>query len=138
MALFEWSKDYDLGVPEIDEQHHELINIINDLYESIKMGRSGSTVTVTLDRLVEYVESHFETEEEAMRKWSYPGYEEHREKHEDLRKKVHFLKDEQAGGREIATFELLNFLADWLKEHIAQVDREFGDFLHAKNTRNIL
>ena len=39
MALFEWSKDYDLGVPEIDEQHHELINIINDLYESIKMGR---------------------------------------------------------------------------------------------------
>lgn len=137
MALFEWSSEYEIEIPQIDDQHKELVRLINILYESISEGRSGETVHQTLNALLQYVEIHFETEENAMRDRNYPGFEEHLLKHEELRSKVLDLRKEELQGREIATFELLNFLVDWLKTHIAQTDRAFGNYLHQTGLRNI-
>lgn len=137
MALFEWSKEYELDIPQIDQQHRELVNMINTLYDSIKEGRSAEAVGLTLNRLLQYVEVHFDTEERAMQDINYPDFEDHQYTHEYLREKVLELKKEQLQGREIATFELLNFLVDWLKNHIANVDMAFGQYLHQQDRCNL-
>ncbi len=137
MPLFEWSSKYELDVPQIDAQHKELVGMINSLYDSIRGGRSAEAVNLTLNRLLQYVEVHFETEERAMQESHYPGYEEHLNRHEYLREKVLDLKKEQLQGQAIATFELLNFLADWLKSHIATVDMAFGEYLHQQERCNL-
>jgi len=137
MPLFEWSKEYELDVPQIDDQHRELVKLINDLYDSIKEGYSTEAVALTLNRLLQYVEVHFETEERAMQERHYPRYAEHMLIHEALRQKVLSLKKEQLQGRQIATFELLNFLVDWLKHHIANEDVLFGRFIHDSERSNL-
>jgi hemerythrin-like metal-binding protein len=130
MTLFEWTADLELKIPQIDDQHKELVKLINSLYESIQEGHASETVDITLNRLLQYVEVHFETEELAMQKRYYPDYKNHLSLHEEFRTKVLDLKKEQLQGKEIATFELLNFLADWLRNHIAHQDALFGKFVH--------
>ena len=137
MALFEWDSAYELDVPQIDNQHRELVRMINDLYESIKAGQASETVNRTVSQLLKYVEIHFDTEELSMQERGYPDFHTHHILHEDLRRKVLDLKKDQLQGREIATFELLNFLTDWLKEHIAHEDKMFGEFLHKMKHSNL-
>jgi hemerythrin len=137
MALFEWSSDYELDIPQIDNQHKELVKMINTLYESIKEEHSSEIVNQTMGNLLDYVEIHFETEEAAMLQRHYPGYEDHLLLHENLRSKVLDLKKDQLQGREIATFELLNFLVDWLKNHITNADGDFGDFIRNRDRVNL-
>ncbi len=137
MTLFKWTADLELDMPQIDDQHKELVKLINTLYESIREGHSSETVEKTLNSLLRYVEVHFETEEAAMRQRRYPGYKRHLMIHEDLRKKVLDLKKQQLQGRDVATFELLNFLVDWLKSHIASEDVLFGQFVHKMERSNL-
>jgi len=137
MALFEWDTSYELDIPQIDNQHKELVRMINDLYDSIKAGQAPETVNLILSQLLKYVEIHFDTEELAMQEMGYPDFQEHLVLHEDLRHKVFDLKRDQLQGREIATFELLNFLTGWLKEHIAHEDKLFGKFIHKMKRSNL-
>ncbi len=137
MALFDWSTDYELDIPQIDEQHKELVRMINSLYASIREGCSSDTVDQTLNRLLQYVDVHFSTEEQLMMDRHYPGYEHHLLLHENLRIKVMDLKKEQLQGREIATFELLNFLVDWLKNHIATADVAIARYIHDLDRSNL-
>ena len=135
MVLFEWKTDYELDIPQIDDQHKELVRMINDLYASIKDNTSSDAVDKTLNKLMQYVEVHFATEERAMQDRHYRALDSHIQQHDDLRAKVLDLKKEQLQGREIATFELLNFLTDWLKNHIANCDIAFGQFVHKLDQR---
>ena len=137
MSLFEWSADYELDIPQIDDQHKELVKMINTLYDSIQEGHSSETVNQTLNRLLQYVEVHFETEEHVMQERQYPGYQQHLLQHENLRHKVLDLKKEQLQGREIATFELLNFLVDWLKNHISTEDVAIARYIHDLDRSNL-
>lgn len=137
MALFEWKADYELDISQIDDQHKELVRMINDLYSSIKAEDSGDAINQTLNQLLQYVDVHFETEERAMQDRHYPGLPDHIQLHDDLRKKVLELRKEQLQGREIATFELLNFLTDWLKNHIATIDMAFGRYIQNLERRGL-
>ena len=137
MALFDWSKSYELEIPQIDNQHKELVRMINDLYGSLKGNGSAETVNQTLSQLLRYVEIHFETEERAMLERGYPGFDAHHHLHEDLRHKVFDLEKDQLLGREVATFELLNFLVDWLKNHIAHEDMLFGQYMRNMQRTNL-
>lgn len=137
MALFEWSKSYELDIPQIDNQHKELVRMINDLYGSMKGKASAETVNQTLSQLLRYVEIHFDTEERAMQERGYPEFETHHQLHEVLRHKVLDLEKDQLQGRNVATFELLNFLVDWLKNHISYEDMLFGQFLRKMERSNL-
>jgi hemerythrin len=138
MPIFEWNPSYELGIEQIDGQHKELVRMINDLYDSIKGRDSAEVVNRTLAQLLQYVEVHFDTEERAMQERGYPEFSEHHKLHEDLRRKVFDLKKSQLQGVDIATFELLNFLTDWLKEHIAYEDKLFGDFVNKMERSNLV
>ena len=65
-----------------------------------------------------------------MRESHYPELEGHIYLHELLRDEVLEMQKSQLQGEHVATFELLNFLADWLKNHIANADKAFGQYLH--------
>ena len=129
MTLFEWTSDYELDISQIDDQHKELVKMINDLYASIKGGHSEEAVNTTLNKLLQYVDVHFETEERSMQERNYPGLEDQIQLHNELRMKVLELKKEQLQGQNIASFELLNFLVDWLKDHISNTDRAYGEYI---------
>jgi len=125
-VFFEWQDAYELGLPDLDLQHTMIVNMLNELHAAMQSGEAESASGKTLEKLLLYVEEHFATEERAMRDNNFPGYEDHVNEHEIFREQVKTLHERHAQGNRIASQELLTILMRWFKDHIAEVDQEFG------------
>ncbi len=129
MPLFIWKPSYELNVPEIDVQHRHLVGLINELYDAMKDGRGQEVLDHILDELQEFIRQHFDTEERFMQKHNFPDLERHKEEHRKLGTQVQELTELRLYGNKISTPELMSFLCNWLRDHLAGTDKEFGDYL---------
>ena len=127
MNLFQWKKEYEIGLSKIDAQHRTLVDMLNKLYAAKKSDQAQQVVEEILDELLQYTKTHFSDEEAAMREANYPDLDKHRYEHIDLTDQVIMLH-----GDDPVTFELLNFLNEWLKVHLSGSDQEFGIFMRAQ------
>ena len=124
MPIFFWKKSYEIGIDEIDEQHRQLVAIINELSDAMMNRRGYLTVPHILERLGDYIQFHFTNEEEIMRETKYPALDEHCQEHLAMTTKVLEFKRNYSKDHEINASEVLNFLCDWLKEHIVVSDKK--------------
>jgi hemerythrin len=92
MAFFEWRDEYSVGIKKIDDQHQEIVNHLNNLFQSMKDGKGKDTLDNVLMGLVQYTKAHFSNEENLMKLYKYPGYEEHKQKHKKMTEHVVRLK----------------------------------------------
>ena len=85
MHDFVWKDDYASGVASIDDDHQRFFAIANDFKAEVERGVTPEKVEAVIDELIRHAEDHFDREERYMRRAGYPGYKEHRRKHEALR-----------------------------------------------------
>jgi len=118
-------------VAELDGQHQKLIALINDLTDAIKRGQGKAVSGQTLRGLTDYAQIHFQTEENYFARFAYPGAASHIHEHQEFTRK---LAGFQVGGAKGQTraIQLLQFLSDWLIQHILKTDKEYADFFNAK------
>ncbi|MCK5720041.1 MAG: hemerythrin family protein [Thiomargarita sp.] len=129
-AFFEWNEEISVGIQEIDEQHKQLINIINRLYHSIiRQDINKEVVKEILNELVEYTIIHFAVEESLFRIFSYPDYEKHKQQHTELTQQVMDINYKIQNETEELSLELMAFLRKWLKNHIMVSDKRYAPFL---------
>ena len=133
MALIIWNDSLQLGHEAIDKQHKKLVNIANDVHDSMLAGKSKSVLGSALADLIAYTQSHFRFEEQLFRKYRYPQIAEHVAEHANLASQVLDFKARFDGGRTMLCVELLQFLTNWLSTHIAGSDREFVTYLRKRN-----
>jgi hemerythrin len=122
MNRIEWNDSLKIGMEEIDNQHHELVVIYNELCDAIE-SRAGAEQTMRILRhLGHYTSVHFATEEALMRMLEYPEYEPHKRAHdaliEELRKLTHMAADLPQG----VNFQLMHMIKQWLSQHILETD----------------
>jgi len=131
MALLTWNASYSVGVKTLDSQHTVLFGILNDLHDAMMKGQAQSITGTLLKKLVSYTQEHFSAEEAMLTKTNYPGLAEHKIKHNNLIKQVqeYVTQYEQGGGS--LNIQLLNFLRDWLTNHIQKVDHEYTPWLNS-------
>lgn len=132
MTLVTWSDSYSTGIPQIDQQHQELVRLLNELYESILARQGSRACRAVVDRLFAYTQDHFRVEENMMRRLGYPRLEVHKAKHQSLLKHVVGLLAKLDAGNTAISFELLHFLKLWLTKHITESDRRFGAYASAR------
>ncbi|RMD50425.1 MAG: hemerythrin, partial [Ignavibacteria bacterium] len=84
MNKIEWKHYYNIGVPEIDEQHKKLTDMINELIVARNEGKEEEVFGKILKSLVEYTQVHFSSEEKHMKQYNYPGLVEHQHQHKAL------------------------------------------------------
>ena len=131
MNLMDWSIELSLGIKSIDDQHKELINLINILAEGMSNGEGPEVLADIFDRLIVYTDFHFQGEEKLFRHFGYPKEEEHKKKHEDLISQALTLQKKFKSGDLTISTETLNFLINWLKNHILKTDMEYAPFMLA-------
>ena len=127
--LLRWDHSLTTGLNTIDQQHKQLVVLINDLHRAMKLGSSVRESGVILDKLVRYTGSHFATEERLFQQHNYPEASQHKEHHSKLVAQVMDSQKEFKGGNAVLSAELMDFLKDWLVNHIKKTDMEYVPFL---------
>ena len=128
--LLQWSKALAIGHPIIDYDHQMLVNIANDLDYAVQSGAGNEAVGQSLERLIQYVESHFKREEELFLASGYPFKAKHQQNHRDIEKLVRgFQAAFAADPASVDMDKLLNFFREWLFKHIGKLDRGYAEYV---------
>ncbi len=134
-VLMSWSASLSVGVREIDRQHQKLVELLNRLYAAMKSGQGQDTLGKLLGELVDYTVHHFGHEEKLFARHGYPEAKAHAREHEALKAKVgEFAAAFKAGKAQITT-DILNFLKNWVINHIKGTDKKYAPFLNSKGVR---
>jgi len=132
MNYMKWTPALEVGFAKMDEDHRELIEVLNRLHTDLDQGKDQAELAQILNFLRDYTVGHFQTEEALMIKYNYPGASAHFAAHASLVLKVcDFIVDFRAG-RVALNEALLDFLETWLREHILGLDHELGAYLRAR------
>jgi hemerythrin-like metal-binding protein len=121
-----------VGIEQIDNEHKKLVDLLNELNRALQAGMGQGALGGVLDGLCQYTVYHFAHEEILFQESNYPRYEEHRRQHEALTAKaLKIYQDFQSGTAEVLPEQVLEFLKNWLSQHIMGADREAGLYLQA-------
>lgn len=132
MTAIAWSNDLSVGIQEIDLQHRRLIELFGELDKAINQGADKEFMAKALKELNAYVREHFTLEERWMSRHGYPGLAEHAARHETfIEKLLHFELDFLRGESGVSG-EVLEYLEDWLKEHVSVQDQDYARFFLGK------
>ncbi len=130
MALIEWKTDYEIGIPSVDFEHRELIELINDLHASLADRPPRDAVATFLAEIFTQISAHFALEESEMRAMKYDQYADHKASHEALLDDLRDIMDEvdadDAGRYE---HELSDRLERWFTVHFSTFDARLHRFL---------
>lgn len=133
MSFFPWSDEYSVHFRVIDNDHKDLVEIVNTLYDAIANAEGRTQVGRTLTRLATYVDAHFAREEQLMEEYDYPGVAQHKRLHRHLARKVHAIRKVFAENpKSIDPTKLLNFLRDWLVHHILEQDTKYAPYFRGE------
>lgn len=125
MPLITWKTKYDLGIDIIDAEHKKLMQIINNLNDSMINKDARENILSVLDDLVSYTELHFKREEEYFDEFLYVNRNQHKRQHKALIKQIVDFRakaDQNTIGMPI---EVMSFLKTWLTGHIMSEDKKY-------------
>jgi len=122
--LFVWNENYETGYKAIDNQHKFLVDIINELYNNI-VSTQNFNIKTSIDKLLSYVNEHFEYEENMFEIYDYPESVEHTKEHREFADKVMDFYDKIETGDYKLPLEVMNFLRSWLTKHILFTDKKY-------------
>ncbi len=132
MATIEWKPAYSVGVEQLDEQHQKLLQLINNLSHE-NPEADAKQCFVVLNELVQYVQLHFNTEENLMREHGYADLKAHQQEHEIFTEKLFDLNRKMTSSDGNIFSELTHYLKDWYIAHVLGTDQGYKDFFKEKS-----
>ncbi len=126
--FFAWKEEYATGIEVIDSQHKKLVNLIDKLYVTFMEQTERENLDSILQEVLDYAHYHFDTEASLMRKHNFPGIKEHIAQHDAFESKAIEVRHKHRHGGTV-TSTLMNFLRNWLNDHILKADREYIPYI---------
>jgi diguanylate cyclase (GGDEF)-like protein/PAS domain S-box-containing protein/hemerythrin-like metal-binding protein len=126
---FQWIKfddHYLVGVGEIDEQHRNMVYLLNRMNEALQHNETSESIAQIIDELIVATTHHFDTESRYMTQARYPEQSVHEAEHAQLVNEALQFKAQFNQGRELL---VLQSIKDWLLEHIIYSDRKLATYL---------
>jgi hemerythrin len=110
MAYMEWVPAFEVGQPQIDEDHRTLVERLNQLHRALDQGQDPAEIARVLNFLRDYTVTHFSAEEALMIQHKYPQAAAHFAAHAELPLQVSDFNAAYRRGRVAGMAELLAFL----------------------------
>ncbi len=130
--LMAWSARLETSIEAVDTQHKELVRLVNLLHKAMRLQKGAAEVGGILNDLAQYTVSHFNYEEELFDRYKYPETGQHKKIHAKLVSQVTDFQKEFESGKATVTMDLMDFLKDWLKNHIMKTDMAYAPFIIEK------
>lgn len=133
MPLMTWNEKMAVGVNLLDTDHQKLVGMLNELYDAVTKGHGKESLGKVLDGLVDYTKIHFAHEETFFAQTNYPEAAAHKKEHDALTQQVlEVQKKYKSGVTTTLSLEVMNFLKNWLVNHIQASDKKYGPYLNSK------
>ena len=127
-VMFEMKPEYYIGIDMIDQEHKQLFDYASEAYELLQEEFTPDKydkIDAILEKLRDYTVKHFSDEEAYMESIQYKKIFTQKIQHQEFINKLdEFIdqheKDEENQDEQI--MDILNYLTDWLINHILHVD----------------
>jgi hemerythrin len=130
MPFTKWTDELSIGIPELDEEHKQWLEILNELHDAMGDNTDEKLIKDIIKRMLEYSVMHLTHEEMHMLEHKYHLFEAHKEKHNRLIHKVELLLDRVNGNSTFRlTVETVLLLKHWLTNHIMVTDKKYGEYV---------
>lgn len=130
--VIEWKPEYSVEIPSIDQQHRSLVAIIGHLQAAMLEGRTKQIIAPLFYSMNRYTKFHFDYEEQLLEQNGYPNLLKHREEHARLVEQLKQLEARYLNGSLQAGAPLMQFLRNWLLDHICAHDKGYSEYLKEK------
>jgi len=118
----------DLAVSAIENEHGELIDLINECYEEMTNDSEPEAILWHLEKIYSSVAEHFLHEERLMRNAAYPEEEAHKQAHERLLATLRRNMERFADDPTHDPYVLQKTLAEWFGRHFSTHDQRLNWF----------
>lgn len=129
--LIEWSDDFRI-CDVIDVQHKKLVELINNLYQAFVEAKVKDAILPIIKKLRGYTIYHFGEEEKMFAENNYTFTDEHLRAHQVFVAKIEDFEDRYEAGDSLLPYDIMNFLKDWLLNHILISDKKYVEELCPK------
>lgn len=130
------NKCHSIGISVIDDQHCEIMRLVNHIAEMTVQGCQSRNLAGLFDDLLAFSREHFMVEEQFMREYGFLDSENHIMEHAaHIERMSNLIEACRASPHPRKAALLSAFLIDWVEQHILQEDRELGRFLVAKGLK---
>lgn len=130
-VALEWDEKYSVGVTVLDHQHQQMFRMINDLVNIIQGVPEKERIGRLLDAIIEYKRVHFATEEGYFKEFNFEGAAEHIAEHQKFNETLMKMKKQYADDTIGLAFALVDFLEDWLVQHLLHTDQKYKECFRA-------
>ncbi|MBP3507284.1 MAG: hemerythrin family protein [Lachnospiraceae bacterium] len=130
--MYEMKPEYLTNIPLIDEEHQQLFDYANQVYDLLHqefIADKYDNIADILGKLRDYTKKHFADEEAYMESIQYKRLFSQKIQHNAFIQKLEEWDLESIDGsdnQDETIQEMLNFLTDWLIHHILELDTQIG------------
>lgn len=130
--MYEMKPEYLTNIPLIDEEHQQLFDYANQVYDLLHqefIADKYDNIADILGKLRDYTKKHFADEEAYMEAIQYKRLFSQKIQHNAFIQKLEEWDLESIDGsdnQDETIQEMLNFLTDWLIHHILELDTQIG------------
>ena len=122
MKYLQWDPQYSVGDDDVDYEHQNLIETINEIFSELESDRDADEIYRTMSDVFAEISAHFALEERIMRLARYGEYEAHKNDHEDLLDEIRTMMESVQRDPDSAMDSLGDRLTDWFGKHFATFD----------------
>ncbi|MDP6788897.1 MAG: bacteriohemerythrin, partial [Rhodospirillales bacterium] len=123
MARFEWAAEYDTGNDNIDDQHKQIFDAANLLFEAVRQKKEGDVLDQLFDVLLQYTNTHFKDEEEFFEEIGSSLLTFHKAEHRRLVDEIRDMwREKRQGSSEDIGMDLEHWMEQRLVPHIIKED----------------
>ncbi|ASB48663.1 bacteriohemerythrin [Alkalitalea saponilacus] len=126
--MIKWNDNFSVNNQSIDQEHQSLFKALNDFYEGLSNKASNENMSRLIENLINYTKTHFANEEEFMLSINYPRIDEHIKEHREFITKTEDFYTKFKSGKLLVSFEVTNFIKDWITQHIMTEDQQYAAF----------
>jgi len=134
MQSFTWDKHFITGLSKVDDQHHSLVNLINEFGNCLTENEINlEQIENVYQQLAQYAAFHFKDEEAIMTSFGVDSRHiiEHIRAHHSFLGEVTLMHSNISSENPESARHLLEFLTHWLAYHILGADQNMARQINA-------
>lgn len=134
---FGWKEIYSLNNEQLDDEHKNLFKIAEEAFAVVEPELKHEKIKTVLNKLYEYMKTHFSHEEEYMQEINYPQFEIHKDIHNNIVNTINdFIKELPTLSADSFEKELARLIDTTIINHIIQEDKKIIIWVKANSNQS--